>query len=176
MPPISYAIDPAHSSVHFSVRHLMVSNVRGEFTKLSGTVKFDSERPENSTVEATIDANSISTRDPQRDAHLKSADFLDVEKFPTIVFRSRKIEQHSGGAKVTGDLTVHGVTREIALDVEGPTPEIKDPWGKLRFGASATAKLNRKDFGLTWNAALETGGVMVGDELKITIDVEVVRA
>lgn len=175
MPPILYAIDPTHSSVHFSVRHLMVSNVRGEFTKLTGTVKFDSEKPGTSTVEATIDAASISTRDPQRDAHLKSADFLDVEKFPTMSFRSKKIEIQPDGGKVTGDLTIHGVTREITLEVEGPTPEIKDPWGKQRIGASATAKLNRKDFGLTWNAALETGGVMVGDEVKISIDVEVIR-
>lgn len=176
MPSIPYAIDPTHSFVHFSVRHMMVSNVRGEFTKLTGTVEFDPEKPEASTVEATIDANSISTRDPQRDGHLKSADFLDVEKFPTIAFRSRKIETHSGGAKVTGDLTIHEVTREIVLDVDGPTPEIKDPWGKQRIGASATARLDRKAFGLTYNAALETGGVVVGDEVKITIDVELVRA
>ncbi|MHB1795040.1 MAG: YceI family protein [Acidobacteriaceae bacterium] len=175
MPPLTYAIDPAHSSVHFSVRHLMVSNVRGEFTKVSGTVNFDPEKPETSTIEATIDATSISTRDPQRDGHLKSPDFLDTEKFPAIAFRSKKVEIVSGGGKVTGDLTIHGVTREIVLDVEGPTPEIKDPWGKQRIGASATAKLSRKDFGLTWNAALETGGVMVGDEVKITLDVEVVR-
>ena len=175
MPPLTYAIDPAHSSVHFSVRHLMVSNVRGEFTKVSGTVNFDPEKPETSTIEATIDATSISTRDQQRDGHLKSPDFLDTEKFPTIAFRSKKVEIVSGGGKVTGDLTIHGVTREIVLDVEGPTPEIKDPWGKQRIGASATAKLSRKDFGLTWNAALETGGVMVGDEVKITLDVEVVR-
>ena len=175
MPPITYEIDPTHSSVHFSVRHLMVSNVRGEFSKLSGTVQFDPEKPENSTVEAAIDVASINTRDPQRDTHLKSADFLDVEKFPTMTFRSKKIEVNSGGGKVTGDLTIHGVTREITLDVEGPTPEIKDPWGKQRIGASATAKLSRKDFGMTWNAALEAGGVVVGDEVKITIDVEAVR-
>ncbi len=175
MPPITYEIDPTHSSIHFSVRHLMVSNVRGEFTKVSGTVNFDPERPEAATIEAAIDATSISTRDAQRDGHLKSPDFLDTEKYPTITFRSKKVEIVSGGGKVTGDLTIRGVTREILLDVEGPTPEIKDPWGKQRIGASATAKLNRKDFGLTWNAALETGGVMVGDEVKITLDVEVVR-
>jgi polyisoprenoid-binding protein YceI len=173
--PIPYAIDPTHSSVNFSVRHLMVSNVRGEFTKVSGTVEFDPQKPESSTIEATIDAASINTRDTQRDAHLKSADFLDVEKFPTMTFRSKKIAMRSGGGKVTGDLTIHGVTREITLDVEGPTEEIKDPWGKQLMGASATAKLSRKDFGLTWNATLETGGVMVGDEVKITIDLEIVR-
>ncbi|HZC43122.1 MAG TPA: YceI family protein [Acidobacteriaceae bacterium] len=176
MPPVSYEIDSTHSSVHFSVRHLMVSNVRGEFTKVSGTVKFDPQNPSASSVDATIDANSISTRDPQRDGHLKSPDFLDTEKFPTITFRSKKIQAHAGAGTITGDLTIHGVTREITLDVEGPSPEMKDPWGKQRIGASATTKLSRKEFGLTWNAALETGGVMIGDEVKITIDVELVRA
>ena len=175
MPLNTYEIDPTHSAVHFSVRHLMVSNVRGEFTKLSGTIKFDPENPASSSVEATIDVNSISTRDQQRDAHLKSADFLDAEKFPTMTFRSKRVEVQSGGGKVTGDLTIHGVTREITLDVEGPSQEMKDPWGKQRIGASATTKLSRKEFGLTWNAALETGGVMVGDEVKINIDVEFVR-
>jgi len=175
MAQLTYAIDPAHSAVHFSVRHMMLSNVRGEFTKLSGTVKVDSDNPANSSIDATIDTTSINTRDSQRDTHLKSADFLAVEHFPTISFRSRQIQLQQDGAKVTGDLTIHGVTREITLDVEGPTSEIKDPWGKQRVGASATAKLSRKDFGLTWNAALETGGVMVGDEVKITIDVEAVR-
>jgi polyisoprenoid-binding protein YceI len=176
MPQITYEIDPAHSSVQFSVRHMMLSNVRGEFTKVLGTIKFDSENPANSTVEATIDATSINTRDAQRDVHLKSADFLDVENFPTLTFRSTQVVQQSGGGKVTGDLTIHGVTHEVTLDVEGPTQEIKDPYGKQRFGLSATTKLSRKNFGLMWNAALETGGVLVGDEVKITIDVEAVRA
>jgi polyisoprenoid-binding protein YceI len=176
MPPITYEIDPTHSAVHFSVRHLMVSNVRGEFTRISGTLKLDPQNPAASSVEATIDVNSISTRDQQRDGHLKSGDFLDTEKFPTMTFRSTKVETKSGGGKVTGDLTIHGVTREITLDVEGPSPEMKDPWGKQRVGASATTKLSRKEFGLTWNAALETGGVMIGDEVKIEIDVEFVRA
>jgi len=175
MPPVTYEIDPTHSAVHFSVRHLMVSNVRGEFTKLSGTLKFDPQNPASSSVEASIDANSISTRDAQRDGHLKSGDFLDTEKFPTMTFRSKKVDVQSGGGKVTGDLTIHGVTREITLEVEGPSPEMKDPWGKQRIGASASTKLSRKEFGLTWNAALETGGVMVGDEVKINIDVEFVR-
>lgn len=175
MSQVTYQIDPTHTSVHFSVRHMMVSNVRGEFRKVSGTVVLDRDNPANSTVEATVDASSIATRDDQRDSHLKSADFLDVEKFPAITFRSTKVQMHQGGANITGNLTIHGVTREIVLDVEGSTDEIKDPWGKQRLGASATAKLTRKDFGLTWNAALETGGVMVGDEVKITIDVEVVR-
>jgi polyisoprenoid-binding protein YceI len=175
MPPITYEIDPTHSAVHFSVRHLMVSNVRGEFTKLSGTLKFDPQNPASSSVEANIDTNSISTRDPQRDGHLKSGDFLDTEKYPTMTFRSKKVEIQEGGGRVTGDLTIHGVTREITLDVEGPSPEMKDPWGKQRIGASASTKLSRKEFGLIWNAALETGGVMIGDEVKINIDVEFVR-
>jgi polyisoprenoid-binding protein YceI len=175
MPQQIYEIDPAHSSAHFSVRHMMVSNVRGQFTKVSGTIKFDSANPANSSVEATIDAASIDTHDQQRDTHLKSDDFFDVGKFPTLTFRSKRIEVHIDGGKVTGDLTMHGVTEEITLDVEGPTPENKDPWGKYRIGLSATTKLSRKDFGLTWNSALETGGVLVGDEVKITIDVEAVR-
>lgn len=176
MPQVTYEIDPAHSSVQFSVRHMMLSNVRGEFAKVTGTINVDSENPANSTVEATIDATSINTREAQRDAHLKSPDFLDVEKFPTLTFRSTKIVQHSGGGKVTGDLTIHGVTHEITLDVEGPTEAMKDPYGKERRAASATTTLSRKDFGLTWNAALEAGGVMVGDEVKITIDIEAIRS
>lgn len=176
MPQQTYAIDPAHSAVHFSVRHMMLSNVRGEFTKLSGTIKFDPADPAGSGIEATIDTASISTRDAQRDTHLRSADFLDVEKFPAIVFRSKKIALQQDGAKVTGDLTIRGVSREVVLEVEGLSAEIKDPWGNQRIGATATTKLNRKDFGLTWNAALETGGVMVGDEVKVTIDIEAVRS
>jgi polyisoprenoid-binding protein YceI len=176
MSPATYEIDPAHTSVRFSVRHMMVSNVRGEFTKVSGTIKFDSVTPANSTVEATIDATSITTHEAQRDTHLKSADFLDVARFPPLVFRSTRVVPQSGGGKVTGDLTIHGVTREITLDVEGPTQEIKDPWGKQRCGMYATAKLSRKDYGLTWNTALEARGVMVGDEVRIAIDVEAVRA
>ena len=176
MSQITYEIDPIHSSVHFSVRHMMLANVRGEFTKVSGTIKFDPENPANSALDVAIDAASINTRDGDRDTHLKSADFLDIEKFPNLTFRSKQIQQQEGGGKITGDLTVRGVTREVTLDVDGPTPEVKDPWGKQRIGASATAKLNRKDFGLTWNAALEAGGVLVGDEVKITIDVEAVRA
>lgn len=175
MAQVTYAIDPAHSAVHFSVRHMMLSNVRGEFTKLSGTVRYDPENPSNSTIDANIDAASINTRNDDRDTHLKSADFLEVEKFPVLTFHSKQIHPHAGGAKVVGELTIHGVTREITLDVEGPTEEIKDPWGKQRVGASATAKLSRKEFGLVWNAALETGGVMVGDEVKIIIDIEAVR-
>jgi polyisoprenoid-binding protein YceI len=171
----AYEIDSAHTSAHFSVRHMMVSNVRGEFTKITGTIRYDPENPADSSVDATIDASSIHTRDDQRDGHLRSAEFLDVEKFPSLIFRSKQVEPRKDGGKVKGDLTIHGVTREIVLDVEDLTPEISDPWGKQRFGGSATAKLSRKDFGITWNSALETGGVMIGDEVKITIEFEAVR-
>jgi polyisoprenoid-binding protein YceI len=176
MPQVTYNIDPTHSSVHFSVRHLMVSNVRGEFSKLSGTIQVDPASPASASVAASIDTTSINTRDPQRDGHLKSADFLDVEKFPTITFQSKSVTPHEGGATVTGDLTIHGVTHPVTLDVEGSADEIKDPWGNQRIGLSGSTKLSRKEFGLTWNAALEAGGVMIGDEVKITLDVEAVRA
>lgn len=176
MSVVTYTIDPAHTSVHFSVRHMMVSNVRGEFSKVAGTLTFDPHNPSASTVEATIDVNSLNTREPQRDGHLKSADFLDVERFPTITFKSTKVEPSPAGGTITGELTIHGVTRPVTLEVEGPGPEVKDPWGMQRIGAGATAKLSRSDFGLTWNSALETGGVLVGDEVKITIDIEAVRS
>ena len=175
MSQITYQIDSSHSAAHFSVRHMMIANVRGEFTKVSGTILYDPENPKNSSVEAVIDASSIATRDPQRDAHLRSADFLDAEKYPVLTFRSKSISGERGDWKVTGDLTIRGVTREVTLEVEGPTPETRDPWGNLRIGATATGKINRKDFGLTWNTALETGGVLVGDEVKLTLDVEGVR-
>jgi len=175
MSQVKYQIDPAHSAAHFSVRHMMISNVRGDFTKLSGAILYDAQNPENSSVEASIDGSSITTGDAQRDAHLKSADFLDVEHFPSLTFRSKSIAKGEGGGKVKGELTIHGVTREVVLDVEGPAPEAKDPWGNLRIGGSATTKISRKDFGLSWNAALETGGVLVGDEVKIEIDLQAIR-
>jgi polyisoprenoid-binding protein YceI len=153
----------------------MVSNVRGEFSGIAGSVVFDSGAPENSRVEARIDATTIHTRDEQRDTHLKSADFLDVEKYPAITFVSKKVAGGDGEWKVTGDLTIHGVTKEVALDVEGLAPEAKDPWGNVKSGATATAKINRKDFGLVWNVALETGGVLVGEEIAITLELELLR-
>jgi len=175
MAQVTYQIDPAHTGAHFSVRHMMISNVRGEFTKVTGKIAWDAENPANSSIEATIDAASINTREPQRDGHLKSADFLDVEKYPALEFRSTEVQGGDGELKVTGQLTIHGVTRTAVLDVEGPTPESRDPWGNVRIGASATTKINRKDYGLTWNSTLETGGVLVGDEVKISIDLEAVR-
>jgi polyisoprenoid-binding protein YceI len=175
MAQVTYQIDPAHSGAHFSVRHMMISNVRGEFTKVQGTILWDSENPANSSIAASIDATSINTRDAQRDGHLKSADFFEVEKFPEIQFQSIQVQPTEGGLEVTGDLTIHGVTNRVVLEVEGPTPETKDPWGNVRIGASATTKIRRKDFGLTWNSALETGGVLVGDDVKISIELEGLR-
>jgi polyisoprenoid-binding protein YceI len=176
MPAIVYDIDSTHSSAHFSVRHLMISNVKGEFTKVSGTVTYDPDDPKASKVEATIDVASLHTRDEQRDGHLKSADFFDVANFPEIKFVSKSVEPDGHDEYlVKGDMSIHGVTREEVLHVEGPTPEVKDPWGNFKAGAAATGKISRKDFGLTWNAALETGGVMIGDEIKINLEVELTR-
>jgi polyisoprenoid-binding protein YceI len=173
---VTYTIDPTHSTAEFKVRHLMVANVKGHFSGITGTVVFDPGAPENSRVEATIDAATIHTRDDQRDTHLKSADFLDVEKYPTIAFVSKKITGSDGEGKVTGDLTIHGVTKEVTLDVEGPAPEVKDPWGNVKTGATATTKISRKDFGMVFNVALDTGGVLVGDEVTITLELELLRS
>jgi polyisoprenoid-binding protein YceI len=172
----TWTIDPSHSSVQFSVRHLMISNVRGEFARFSGSVQADEKDLARSVVEASIEAASIDTREAKRDAHLKSPDFLDVERHPTITFKSKKIAA-AGERKwrVTGDLTLHGVTREVVLDVEGPTPEVKGPMGDVRAGARVTTKLNRKDFGIVWNKVMEGGGVVVGNEIDVTIDVEGVK-
>jgi len=171
-----WEIDAAHSTVQFSVRHMMVSNVRGEFRNVSGTVRGDEKDPMHAQVEATIDTTSIDTRNEKRDGHLKSPDFLDAERYPTMTFRSKRIEKTDNGRyRVTGDLALHGVTREVTLDVDGPTAPVKDPMGNLRAGAQATAKLDRRDFGITWSKALDGGGVMVGDEVDVTIDVEATR-
>jgi polyisoprenoid-binding protein YceI len=171
-----WEIDPAHSSVQFSVRHMMVSNVRGAFTKVAGTVRGEEEDAAHATVEATIDTASIDTREAKRDEDLRSPDFLDVAKYPTMTFRSKKITKVGDGRyDVTGDLTLHGVTREVVLHVEGPSSAMKDPRGGLRAGASATARINRRDFGITWSKALDGGGVVVGDDIDVTIDVEGVK-
>jgi polyisoprenoid-binding protein YceI len=174
--PTKWTIDPAHTSVTFGVKHMMVSTVRGEFQKITGTVLWDPSRPEASSIEATIDVASINTREEKRDAHLRSADFFDVEKFPTIEFKSRGVGRKKDGAvEVLGDLTIHGVTRVVALEVEGPTTEHADPWGFIRIGASARAVIRRSDFGMTWNTLLEAGGVVVGDEIKLQLEVELQR-
>ncbi|SRR6266496_2536451 len=170
-------IDPVHSQAQFKVKHMMISNVKGEFTSVKGSLQFDEANIENSQIEAEIDTASINTREPQRDAHLKSADFFDVEKFPTLTFRSTSVGKKADGElAVAGELTIHGITRTVTFEVEGPSVPTKDPWGNTRIGLSATTRINRKDFGLTWNAALETGGILVGDEVTITLDVQFVKA
>jgi polyisoprenoid-binding protein YceI len=173
----TWNLDPAHSVAEFKVKHMMISNVKGQFTAISGVLTFDEANIANSRVEATIDAASINTREAQRDAHLKSADFFDVANFPTLNFRSTNVKRvDDDELAVTGDLTIHGITREVVFKVEGPTAPDKDPWGNTRIGLAAVAKINRKDFGLTWNTVLETGGILVGEEVTITLDVQFVRA
>jgi polyisoprenoid-binding protein YceI len=170
-----YSIDAAHSHVGFAVRHLMISNVRGEFTALEGVVAYDAEHPEATSVEVKIDVASLNTREEKRDAHLRSADFFDAEHFPHILFSSNAAKVKGDGLELTGDLTIHGVTREVKLAVADITPESKDPFGNRKVGASAKTKIRRSDFGMQWNAALETGGVLVGDEITITLEVELTR-
>ncbi|MGB9203141.1 MAG: YceI family protein [Terriglobales bacterium] len=173
----TWNLDPSHSVAEFKVKHMMISNVKGQFAKLTGVLTLDGSDLTHSRVAAVIEAASIETRDAQRDGHLKSADFLDVEKFPTLSFKSSRIRLVGDGElAVEGDLTIRGVTRKAIFSVEGPTPPTKDPWGNTRVAVSATTKINRKDFGLTWNAALETGGILVGDEVTISLDVEFVKA
>ena len=172
----TYKIDPAHSNAHFIVRHMMITNVRGGFSTVQGTVVYDPENLSASSIDVTIDVNSLNTGDANRDTHVKSADFLDAEKYPTITFKSKTITKDGDGLRVKGDLTIHGVTKEAVLEVEGPTGEQKDPYGNTRVGASATTKIKRSEHGLTWNAALETGGIMLGDDLKIELDVSLIKA
>jgi polyisoprenoid-binding protein YceI len=172
----TWNIDPDHSNVGFKVRHLMVSNVKGSFDKFTGTVDVNEKDITKSKVEVSIDTKSVNTNVIKRDDDLRSPNFLDVAKYPVMTFSSKKVAKAGKGKlKVTGDLTLHGVTKEVVLDVEGPTSESKDPWGNIRKGASATTKINRKDFGLTWNKALETGGVVVGDEVQILLEVEMIK-
>lgn len=172
----AWSIDNAHSQVGFAVKHLMISTVRGGFGAVSGTVQFPEGEYRDATADVTIDAASIDTRDDKRDAHLRSADFFDVEKFPTLTFKSRRVQGIKGDTfQLVGDLTIKGITREVVLDVEVDGFQ-KDPWGGQRAGFSATTRVNRKDFGLTWNQALETGGLLVGDEIKISLDVQLLQA
>ena len=169
-----WEIDSAHTGAHFSVKHLMVSTVRGQFRKVTGRVWLDEGQLTRSRIEVEIDATSLETGEPKRDAHLRSADFFDVEKYPKLNFRSTRIEGRGEEFVVTGELTMHGVSRQVTLMVESLSPPMKDPYGRLVRGVSAVGKLNRKDWGLGWNAALETGGVLVGDEVKLQIDAELV--
>ena len=170
-----WTLDASHSHVGFAVRHLMISNVRGEFTKLEGSAAYDPARPEATTVEVKIDVASINTREEKRDAHLRSADFFDAEKFPHIAFASTSARPKGDGLELIGDLTIHGVTRPVTLAVDDITPASKDPYGNVRVGATAKTKIRRSEFGMTWNAALEAGGVLVGDEISITLEVELIR-
>ncbi len=172
----TWQIDPQHTAAGFAVKHLMISTVRGQFKGVTGTVNWEDQDISKSTVDITIDANTVDTSEPKRDADLKSDKFFDVAKYPTITFKSKKIEQVSAGKlKITGDLTIHGVTKEAVLDVEGPTPPVKDPWGNTRVAANATTKINRQDFGVKWNANMDGGGVVVGDDVAITIDIEMIK-
>ncbi|MGA2964656.1 MAG: YceI family protein [Terriglobales bacterium] len=171
----SWTIDPAHSTAQFTVRHMGISNVTGNFTKLAGSVVLNEKDVTQSQVSATIDVNSVDTRVEMRDKDLKSPNFFDVEKFPTIEFKSKRIIGSGGKVQVIGDLTIHGTTREVTLDGEGPTPELTDPWGNARRGFSATTNINRKDFNLVYNNLLKTGEAVIGDNVKIQIDVELVK-
>ena len=172
----TWNIDPAHSAAEFKVKHMMISNVKGSFSGLSGALTEHSDDATLSSVEAAIPVAAISTGDAQRDAHLKSADFFDAEKYPALNFKSTRVTRKGEAAyEVTGDLTIHGVTRSVTFAVEGPSAPGKDPWGNTRIGLSATTKINRKDFGLSWNAALETGGFLVGEEIAITLDVQFIK-
>jgi polyisoprenoid-binding protein YceI len=171
----TWLIEPNHSHSAFTVRHLVISNVRGEFGRTTGTVRLDEADVTKSSVEATIETTTIDTRVPDRDRHLRSADFFDVERYPTISFRSTKVERAGEGKlKVTGELTMKGVTRPVVLDVLGPTQEVKDPSGKTRRGISATTRVNRRDFGLTWNKMVEAGPV-AGDEVAVEIEAELLE-
>jgi polyisoprenoid-binding protein YceI len=169
----TWQIDPAHSAAQFSIKHLAISTVRGGFSKVKGTVSLDDKDVSKSSVDVTIDVSSVDTREPKRDDDLRSDKFFDTTKYPTMAFKSTKVEQVSAGKlKVTGDLTLHGVTKEVVLDVEGPTAAIKDPWGNQRVAATATTKINRQDFGVKWNKTLDNGGMMLGDEVAVTLDIE----
>jgi polyisoprenoid-binding protein YceI len=175
-PAVRYELDPAHSRAAFAVRHMMVATVRGEFAKVAGTVVLDQAHPEASQIEATIEASSVNTGVEMRDNHLRSADFFDVAQYPQITFRSKAVRVTGPDTfAVTGELTIRDVTRQVVLDVESAAFEVKDPYGNVKRGATATTVINRKDFGLTWNQALEAGGVMVGETAKITLDLELTR-
>lgn len=173
----TWNLDPIHSSAQFKVKHMMISNVKGEFHAIKGSLTLNSTDITRSSVDATIDVSTINTREEQRDTHLKSADFFDVALFPIMTFKSTEIQKRGGDTlAVSGDLTLHGVTHNVVLEVEGLSAPVKDPYGNTRIGLSAATRINRKDFGLTWNGLLESGGIMVGDEIAITIDLEFVKS
>lgn len=172
----TWSIDPVHTHASFSIRHMVISNVRGELGKVNGTLTLDDKDVTKSKVEATIDVAGLDTREPKRDDDLRSPNFFDVAKYPTISFTSTKVEKAGkDGLKVTGDLTIHGVTKPIVLKVTGPTPEVKDPWGMTRRGVSASSKLNRNDYGVSWSKVLEGGGAVVGNDVAVEIEVELIK-
>jgi polyisoprenoid-binding protein YceI len=171
----TWNIDPAHSTAQFTVRHLGISNVTGSFTKVTGSVNLNDKDITQSQISATIDVSSIDTRVEMRDKDLKSPNFFDAEKYPTIEFKSKRIVSTGGKLQLIGDLTIHGTTHEVTLDVDGPTPEMTDPWGNSRRGISATTAINRKDFNLVYNNLLKSGEAVVGDNVKIQIDAEIVK-
>lgn len=174
--PDQWSVDGSHSAARFSVRHMMVSNMAGQFDKVSGTVNFDGKHLEHAVVDATIDATSVNTHDDKRDEHLKSKDFFETDKFPTITFKSKQVSPSKDGSfKILGTLSMHGVSRDVTLQAEPLAPEVKDPWGKVRTGTTATTRINRKDFGISYDKNMDNGGAMVGDEVKITIDIELVK-
>jgi polyisoprenoid-binding protein YceI len=172
----TWQIDPMHTAAQFSVKHLAISTVRGGFSNVKGTVILDDADVSKSSVDVTIDVSTVDTRTPDRDKDLKSDKFFDVAKYPTMTFKSTKVEQAGAGKlKVTGDLTIRGTTKSVVLDIDGPTAPVKDPWGNQRAAVTATTKINRQDFGVKWNATMDNGGVVVGDEVTITIDAEMVQ-
>lgn len=170
-----YKIDESHSSVGFSVKHLVITNVKGQFNDFSGTIQFDENDIANSSVEVIIKTASIDTDDEKRDNHLRSADFFDVENHPVITFKSKKIQHMDDGYVAVGDLTIRGVTKEVSLPFALTGP-IDDPWGNKRFGAEASLTINRQDFGISWNKALDNGGVLVGDDVKINLEIEAIHS
>lgn len=173
----TWNIDPVHSVAEFKVRHMMISNVKGQFTGVKGVLTLDEADVTKSKVEASIDVATIDTHEADRNTHLKSADFFDAEKFPTMQFASTSVTKMGDGElKVAGNLTMHGVTKPVVFDVEGPTAPGKDPWGNTKIGLVATTKVNREEYGLTWNSALETGGVLVGKDVTITLELQLVKA
>jgi polyisoprenoid-binding protein YceI len=173
---VSWRIDPLHSSAQFSVRHMMISTVRGQFGGVKGTIVYDPKNPAAATVEATIDCTTVNTGEPKRDADLKTAEFFDVKKYPVMTFKSKRVEAAGPGKlKMTGDLTINAITREVVLDLEGPTPPIKDTQGREKIGVSGETKISRRAFGILYNPILESGGVTVSDEVKIVLEIELIK-
>jgi polyisoprenoid-binding protein YceI len=169
----SWVFDESHSTVEFSVRHMMITNVKGRMGGLKGNIDIDDKDLTKTKVDVTLDTATINTENAKRDEHLKGSDFFDVQKFPQIKFVSKKVSKGKDGLSIAGDLTIRGITKTAELNVEGPSQSVKDPWGNVKRGFSATTKINRKDFGITWNKALDGGGVVVGDDVKISIEAEI---